>query len=66
MIEIFFLCMNNSIMGVYNIFRLNRMETIAGTIVLGGYLEGDTIVFMFTLVEWLKRRSSDKVRLILL
>ena len=45
---------------------LNGIETSADTIVLGDYLEGGTIVFMFTLVEWLKSRSIDKVRLILL
>ena len=46
--------------------EINGIETIADTIVLGDYLEGGTIVFMFTLLEWIKRRSSDKVSIVLL
>jgi Cd2+/Zn2+-exporting ATPase len=35
---------------------------VSGTIGLGDYLEGGTIVFLFTLAEWLESRSSDKAR----
>lgn len=35
---------------------------VVGTIGLGDYLEGGTIVFLFTLAEWLESRSSDKAR----
>lgn len=35
---------------------------VAGTIGLGDYVEGGTIVFLFTLAEWLETRSNDKAR----
>ena len=49
-----------------NFSHLINFETVVGTIGLGDYLEGGTIVFLFTSVEWLESRSSDKVTLILL
>ena len=36
---------------------------VAGSIGLRDYLEAGTIVFLFTLAEWLESRSSNKVRL---
>ncbi|KAH9306581.1 hypothetical protein KI387_010985, partial [Taxus chinensis] len=33
---------------------------VAGAIALGDYVEGATIVFLFTLAEWLESRSADK------
>lgn len=35
---------------------------VAGSIGLRDYLEAGTIVFLFTLAEWLESRSSDKAR----
>lgn len=35
---------------------------VAGSIALQDYLEAGTIVFLFTLAEWLESRSSDKAR----
>eukprot|EP01018_Ginkgo_biloba_P027445 Gb_16135 [translate_table: standard] len=35
---------------------------VGGTIGLGDYLEAGSIVFLFTLAEWLETRSSDKAR----
>ncbi|XP_057841250.2 cadmium/zinc-transporting ATPase HMA2 isoform X2 [Cryptomeria japonica] len=35
---------------------------VAGAIALGDYVEGATIVFLFTLAEWLESRSADKAR----
>lgn len=35
--------------------------TVAGAISLGDYLEAGSIVFLFTLADWLESRSSDKV-----
>ena len=43
-----------------------EFETVVGTIGLWDYLEGGTIVFLFTLDEWIESRLSDKVTLILL
>ena len=58
---------NYTIMGVQSNFLNNPVgpETVLGTLGLGEYLEGVTIVSVFTLAEWLESRSSDKVRLIL-
>ncbi|KAH9321623.1 hypothetical protein KI387_016262 [Taxus chinensis] len=36
---------------------------VAGAIGLGNYLEAGSIVFLFSLAEWLESRSSDKARL---
>eukprot|EP00252_Welwitschia_mirabilis_P027486 TRINITY_DN9434_c0_g1_i3.p1 TRINITY_DN9434_c0_g1~~TRINITY_DN9434_c0_g1_i3.p1 ORF type:complete len:215 (+),score=1.26 TRINITY_DN9434_c0_g1_i3:61-705(+) len=37
---------------------------VAGSIWLGDYLEAASIVFLFTLAEWLESRSTDKVQLL--
>jgi len=34
---------------------------VAGTIVLRDYTEAGTIVFLFTIAEWLESRASHKV-----
>ena len=49
-----------------NLAHWLEFEIVVGTIGLGDYLEGGSIVFLFTLAEWLESRSSDKVTLILL
>ena len=49
-----------------NLVHWLEFEIVVGTIGLGDYLERGTIVFLFTLAEWLESRSSDKVTLILL
>lgn len=36
---------------------------VAGAISLGDYLEAGSIVFLFTLADWLESRSSDKARM---
>lgn len=35
--------------------------TVGGSIGMGDYLEAGTIVFLFTLADWLESRSTDKV-----
>jgi len=60
--------MQRSFLAIRNfMLDINVLMLIAvvGTIGLGDYLEGGTIVFLFTLAEWLESRSSDKVTLIL-
>lgn len=37
--------------------------TVIGTIVLKDYLEAATIVFLFTIAEWLESRAAHKVSL---
>eukprot|EP01018_Ginkgo_biloba_P012432 Gb_30489 [translate_table: standard] len=46
------------------VMDINVLMVIAvcGTIGLGDYLEAGSIVFLFTLAEWLESRSSDKAR----
>lgn len=34
---------------------------VGGSIGMGDYLEAGTIVFLFTLADWLESRSTDKV-----
>ncbi|KAH7293616.1 hypothetical protein KP509_28G033300 [Ceratopteris richardii] len=36
---------------------------VAGAIALGDYLEAGSVVFLFTLADWLESRSSDKARM---
>eukprot|EP00250_Pteridium_aquilinum_P021417 c25117_g1_i1 orf=513-2813(+) len=36
---------------------------VAGAISLGDYLEAGSIIFLFTLADWLESRSSDKARM---
>lgn len=36
-------------------------DAVGGAIGLGDYLEAGSIVFLFTLADWLESRSSDKV-----
>lgn len=57
--------MQRSFLAIRNfMLDINVLMLIAvvGTIGLGDYLEGGTIVFLFTLAEWLESRSSDKAR----
>lgn len=35
--------------------------TVIGTIAMSDYLEAGTIVFLFTIAEWLESRASHKV-----
>jgi len=37
------------------------MHAVGGSIGMGDYLEAGTIVFLFTLADWLESRSTDKV-----
>eukprot|EP00253_Pinus_taeda_P032074 PITA_32074 len=57
--------MQRSLLAICNfILDINVLVLIAviGTLGLGEYLEGGTIVFVFTLAEWLESRSGDKAR----
>lgn len=57
--------MQRSFLAIRNfMLDINVLMLIAvvGTIGLGDYLEGGTIVFLFTLAEWIESRSSDKAR----
>ncbi|MCO5601244.1 hypothetical protein L7F22_055363 [Adiantum nelumboides] len=38
------------------------LVAVAGAIFLGDYLEAGSVVFLFTLADWLESRSSDKAR----
>lgn len=39
--------------------------TVIGTIAMSDYVEAGTIVFLFTIAEWLESRSRHKVRITL-
>jgi len=57
--------MQRSFLAIRNfMLDINVLMLIAvvGTIGLGDYLEGGTIVFLFTMAEWLESKSSDKAR----
>lgn len=37
-------------------------DAVLGAVGLGDYLEGASVVFLFTLAQWLEAKSSDKVK----
>jgi Cd2+/Zn2+-exporting ATPase len=44
---------------------MSNAYTVAGSIALGDYVEAGSIVFLFTLADWLESRSGDKVQILL-